>query len=88
MEIEQGHVIKFFSDEGIPGVEIVARLRQYYGEGALSRAQAYFWINEIKWSIMDLNTIASPGREPDEGFVAMIAGKLDADPHLSARKLV
>jgi hypothetical protein len=30
--------------------------------------------------------VASPVREPDEGLVAVIAGKLDADPHLSARE--
>jgi hypothetical protein len=36
---------------------------------------------------MDLNTIASREREPDESLAAVIAGKLDADPHFSARKL-
>jgi hypothetical protein len=35
---------------------------------------------------MDLNTIASPGREPDESLAAVIAGKPNADPHFSARK--
>jgi hypothetical protein len=35
---------------------------------------------------MDLNAIASPGREPDEVLAAVIAGKLDVNPHLSARK--
>jgi hypothetical protein len=28
----------------------------------------------------------SPGRESDEGLAAIIAGKLDADPHLVAKK--
>jgi hypothetical protein len=36
---------------------------------------------------MDLNTIASAEREPDETLAALIAGRLDADPHFSARKL-
>jgi hypothetical protein len=36
---------------------------------------------------MDLNTIARPEREPDEGLAAVIADKPDADPHLSAKKL-
>jgi hypothetical protein len=35
----------------------------------------------------DLNTIASPGREPDGDLAAAIAGKLDADLHHSAMKL-
>jgi hypothetical protein len=48
----------------------------------------YFWVNEVKRGRTDPNVIASPGREPDEGLAAIIAGKLDADPHLSARKLV
>jgi hypothetical protein len=87
MEVEQRHVIKFFSDEGIQGVQIVKRLRQHYGENALSRTQVYFWINEVKRGRMDLNTIKSPGRGHDESFAAVIAGKLDADPRLSARKL-
>jgi hypothetical protein len=47
----------------------------------------YFWINEVKWGRTDLNTIASPGRQPNESLVTVIAGKLDADPYLSARKL-
>jgi hypothetical protein len=35
----------------------------------------------------DLHTIASLGRETDESLAAVIAGKLDADPCFSARKL-
>jgi hypothetical protein len=31
--------------------------------------------------------VATPRREPDEGLSSVIAGKLDADPHLSAWKL-
>jgi hypothetical protein len=46
----------------------------------------YFWINEVKWERTDLNTIASPGREPDEDFSALIACELDADPHLLTMK--
>jgi hypothetical protein len=45
------------------------------------------WINEVKQERTDLNTLANPGRELDEGLTALIAGKLDADPHLSASKL-
>jgi hypothetical protein len=30
MEVEQRCVIKFFSDEGMPGVQIVERLGQHY----------------------------------------------------------
>jgi hypothetical protein len=40
IEVEQRYVIKFFSDEGIPWVQIVERLRQHYGEDALSRTQS------------------------------------------------
>jgi hypothetical protein len=32
----------------------------------------------------DPNTIAGPGREPDEGDSAVIARKLSTDPHISA----
>jgi histone-lysine N-methyltransferase SETMAR len=87
MEVEQRYVINFFSDEGMPGVQIVERLRQHYGEDALCRTQVYFWINEVERGTTDLNPVASPGREPDESLTAVIAGKLDADPHFSARKL-
>jgi hypothetical protein len=48
MEVEHGHAIKIFSDEGTPAIQIMARLRQRYGEGALSRTQVYFWVNEVK----------------------------------------
>jgi hypothetical protein len=47
----------------------------------------YFWINEVERGRTHLSTVASPGREPDESLAAVIAGKLDADPHFSARKL-
>jgi hypothetical protein len=67
------------------GVEIVCRLKKQYGDHALSRTQVYFWINDAKWGRTDLSTIASPGREPDEGLAVFIAGKSDADPHLLAR---
>jgi hypothetical protein len=78
--------IKFFFDEGVTAVQIVVRLKHHYGEGVLSRTQVYFWINGIKRGRRDLNIIASPERRPDEGFAAVIAGKLDANLHLSAKK--
>jgi hypothetical protein len=36
----------------------------------------------------DLNINTNPGRGPDENIAAVIAGKFDANRHLSARKLV
>jgi AraC-like DNA-binding protein len=87
MELEPRYVIKFFAEEGMQAVQILSRLRDHYGTEAFSRAQVSSWINEVKRGRTDLNTVASPGREPDEGLAAVIAGKLDADPHLSARKL-
>jgi hypothetical protein len=81
MKFEQRCVMKFFSDEGMPGVQIVERLRKHYGEDALSRTQLYFWINEVKRRRTGLDIMASPEREPDESLAAVIAGKLDADPH-------
>jgi hypothetical protein len=86
MEIERPYVIKFFSDEGMPGIQIVERLRQHYGEGALSRTKVYFWMKEVGRGRMDFNTIASPGRNPDENFATTITGKLHADPHFSAKQ--
>jgi hypothetical protein len=87
MEVEQRYVITFFTDEDMPGVQIMPRLRDHYEKDALSRTQIYFWINEVKRGRADLNNIASPGREPDEGIAGVIAASLDADPHLSGRKL-
>jgi hypothetical protein len=71
----------------MPAVEIIFRLRHHYGKDALSRTQIYVWINKIKRGRTDLNNIASLGREPDEGLAIVIAAKLDADIHLSGRKL-
>jgi hypothetical protein len=85
MKVEQSYVIKFFSDEGMPGAQIVKRLKQHYSEDALSRTQVYFWISEVERVRTDLNTIASPGREPDESLASFIAGKLDTDHHFSPR---
>jgi hypothetical protein len=47
----------------------------------------YFRLNEVKRGRTDRNTIASPGREPDESLTAVIAGKLNVDSHFSVRKL-
>jgi hypothetical protein len=44
-------------------------------------------MDEVKLGRTDFSTIAGPGTEPDEGPTAVTAGKLDADLHLSARKL-
>jgi hypothetical protein len=85
-EAERHCLVKFFSDEGMPGVQIVARHIQHYGEGALSRTQVYYWINKIKRGRTDLNTIASPGTEPDESYAVVIVDKFNTDSNLSARK--
>jgi hypothetical protein len=42
MEIEQRHVIKFFTKEDIPEAEIIFRLRDYYKKDTPSRIQIYF----------------------------------------------
>jgi hypothetical protein len=85
--VEQRYVIRFFTDKGMPAVDIISLLRDHYGEDALSRMQIYFWINEIKRGKTDFNNSASRGRGPDEDFAGVIPAKLNADPHLPARKL-
>jgi hypothetical protein len=42
MELEQRHVIKFVTNEDMPGVKIMFRSRDHYGRDALSRMQIYF----------------------------------------------
>jgi hypothetical protein len=46
--IEQRYVFKFFGDEGGTGIEIHRRLKDHYGESALSSSEVYRWIREIK----------------------------------------
>jgi hypothetical protein len=91
MELKQRCVIKFFSNEGVPGVKIVERLRQHYREDALSRTQVYFWINEVKRGRTDLDTIASPGREPitvdSDSSVIQTNGSKGLRPALSVPKV-
>jgi hypothetical protein len=48
LKVEQGCVIKFLTDEGVPGIEIICRLRNHYEEKAHSGTQMRFWINEVK----------------------------------------
>jgi hypothetical protein len=86
-KVEQRYIIKFFFDEGIPGPKSPHISNNIMGLGALSLTQVGFSIGEAKRGRINLNTTASPGREPDEGLAAVIAGKPDADSHLSARKL-
>jgi hypothetical protein len=85
--IEQRYVIKFFADEGCTGVETHKRLKDHYGEGAMSRSEVYRWIRDIKGVRTDLETIGSPGRTPDEGLSEVIRHRIEADPHISARKI-
>jgi hypothetical protein len=87
MTLEQRYVIKFFVDEGLPGVQIVDRIQQHYHDEPLSRTQIYYWIKEIKLGRTDLSNIPPPGREPDELLADCIAEAHAADPHLSARKI-
>jgi hypothetical protein len=81
MELEKRNVIKFFIDGQMPGLEIVCRLRNHCREKTVPRAQVYSWINAVMQGRTDFDTIASPGRELNEGLVTAIAGKFDADPH-------
>jgi hypothetical protein len=72
MEVEQRYVIKFFSDGDMSEVQIVARFRQHYGEGVLSRTEVYFWINEVTQWRTDLNTVASSGKEANEVLLLLL----------------
>jgi hypothetical protein len=87
MEVEQRYVIKFFTDQGMQGMEIIRRINEHYGDNALSRSTIYSWIAEVKRGRTDLSNIGSPGRTPDEGLAGVIATRHERDPHLSARKL-
>jgi hypothetical protein len=46
------------------------------------------WTSEVKRGRTEFTNIANLGREPNEGFAAMIAPKIDPDRHLSARRPV
>jgi hypothetical protein len=87
MEIEQGYVSKYLSDEDMPPLEIDQRLREHLGEGALSQSQVYYWMNELKLGRIDLANVVSPGRAPDQSSVTVIPNKIESDPHLSTQKL-
>jgi hypothetical protein len=88
MEVEQHSVIKFFSDEGMPGIQIVARLRQHYGEGALSRTQVYFWINEAKRGERILTLLQAPEESLTKILpLLLLASSMPILASLSARKL-
>jgi hypothetical protein len=64
MAVEQPYVIRFFSDEGIPGLRIAERLRQHYGEDALSQTEVYFWINEVKRGKRTFTSSQAPEESP------------------------
>jgi hypothetical protein len=46
--IEQCDVIKFFADKGRAEIEIYQRLKDHYGDSAMSRREVYRWIRDIK----------------------------------------
>jgi hypothetical protein len=68
MEVEQCYVIKLFSDEGRPTVQVVACVKQHYGEGAVSRTQVFFGINEVKRA----GRIISRLRAPEESLMKIL----------------
>jgi hypothetical protein len=75
--------IKFFSDEDLPPLEIVQRLREHYGDGALSQLQVYSGINEVELERTDLANIVSPGRGSDDSVATVIPNKIESDTHMS-----
>jgi hypothetical protein len=83
---EQQYVVKFFTDEGMQGVEIISRLRKQYGDHVLSRTHVAL-DERSKDGKTNCSMIASPKRELDEGFSAIIAGQLDAESYLLGRIL-
>jgi hypothetical protein len=46
--IEQRDAIKFFADEHCTAIEIHQRLKDHYGESAMSRREVYRWIRDTK----------------------------------------
>jgi hypothetical protein len=85
--IEQRHAIKFFADEHCTKIEIHQRLKDHHGESAMSPGEVYRWIMDIKQRRMDLETISSPGKTPGEGLSEVMRHRIEAGPHLSARKI-
>jgi hypothetical protein len=86
-EVGQRYMMKFFSAEYMPPLEIAQRPREHNGKGMFSQSQIYDWIGQVKLGRTDLAGIVSPGRAPDESLATGIANRIERDPHLSARKL-
>jgi histone-lysine N-methyltransferase SETMAR len=87
MELEQRYIIKFLTEEYVKTPEILARLRQHYGDRVFSQSTVYRWVRAAKLGRRDLSNIPSPGRTPDEGLRAAVARRHEKDPHLSARQI-
>jgi hypothetical protein len=56
--------MKFFSDEGMPAVQVVERPRQHYGEDALSQTQVYFGTSEVKRGERTSRSSQAPEESP------------------------
>jgi hypothetical protein len=85
MAVEHGDAIKFLSDEDVPLLEIIQRLKEHCEERALSQSQVYYWTRQVKLGRTNLAKIASPGRPPDPSGATVTAHQIERDPHLLAR---
>jgi hypothetical protein len=85
MEVEQRYIIRFLSDEDMPPLDIVQRLREHSEEEALSQSQVYSRISQVKLWQTDHGNIVSAGRSPDESFATIIANKIENDPHVDSK---
>jgi hypothetical protein len=81
------HVRTTSEPRGHSVLKMLTMFKDHYGEGAMSRSEVYKWIRDIMRGRTDLETIASPGRTPDEGLSEVIRHRIEAGPHLSAREI-
>jgi hypothetical protein len=72
MEVGQRYVIKFFTDEGIPAVRIISRLRDHHGE--VRSLEGKFIFGPTKYSAGVL--ISAILQAPEENGMKVLLGLL------------
>jgi hypothetical protein len=88
MNEEARYVTKFFFDEEMPVKAIIDRLKEHYGENAISPFTVHCWVKQVKLRRKGLSSIPAPRRECDDEIVDTITDRLAENLLLSGKKML
>jgi hypothetical protein len=87
MEHDQRVIIRFLSNEGIAGDEIITSLQAQFAEHVYKLKTVRFWIGEVRVGRQDPHDKIHTGRPPLDRIETKILAILNKSPFESARSI-